>query len=79
MAVTLGDLAAVVGGSVVGGEASLPLAAAATLETATPADITLVDSPDKLHLLAKSAAADACRAARFGSISRARSLASKWA
>ena len=70
MAVTLGDLAAVVGGSVVGGEASLPLAAAATLETATPADITLVDSPDKLHLLAKSAAAAAIVPAGSGRLDR---------
>ena len=69
---TLGDLATLVGGELVGGEATLSIATAATLETATPRDITLVDSADKLHLLAKSAAAAA--------IARARStgLVSKW-
>jgi UDP-3-O-[3-hydroxymyristoyl] glucosamine N-acyltransferase len=70
MAVTLGELAAVVGGSIVAGEASLPIAAAATLETATPQDITLVDSKDKLHLLSKSAAAAAIVPAGSGPLDR---------
>jgi UDP-3-O-[3-hydroxymyristoyl] glucosamine N-acyltransferase len=70
MALTLGELAAVVGGSIVAGEASLPLADAATLETAAPHDITLVDSPDKLHLLAKSVAAAAIVPAGSGPLDR---------
>jgi UDP-3-O-[3-hydroxymyristoyl] glucosamine N-acyltransferase len=70
MPVTLGELATVVGGSLVAGEASLPIAAAATLETATPHDLTLVDSPDKLHLLAKSAAAAAIVPAGSGPLDR---------
>jgi UDP-3-O-[3-hydroxymyristoyl] glucosamine N-acyltransferase len=59
MSITLGDLATLVGGELVGGEATLPIAGAATLETATPLEITLVDALDKLHLLAKSGAAAA--------------------
>ncbi|MFM7136953.1 MAG: UDP-3-O-(3-hydroxymyristoyl)glucosamine N-acyltransferase [Planctomycetota bacterium] len=70
MSITLGELAAVVGGALVAGEASLPIATAATLETATPHDITLVDSPDKLHLLAKSAAAAAIVPAGSGPLDR---------
>lgn len=70
MAVTLGDLATVVGGSIVAGDAGLPLTAAATLETATPRDITLVDALDKLHLLAKSAAAAAIVPAGSGPLDR---------
>jgi UDP-3-O-[3-hydroxymyristoyl] glucosamine N-acyltransferase len=56
MSITLGDLAAAVQGAVVVGDAAMLLAGAATLETAGPNEITLVDSPDKLHLLAKSQA-----------------------
>lgn len=59
MSITLGQLAELLGGSLPGGDATLPIAGAATLETATPRDITLLDSVDKLHLLAKSAAAAA--------------------
>lgn len=70
MAVTLGELATVVGGAIEAGEASLPIAAAATLETATSHDITLVDAPDKLHLLAKSAAAAAIVPAGSGPLDR---------
>jgi UDP-3-O-[3-hydroxymyristoyl] glucosamine N-acyltransferase len=67
---TLGDLATLVGGQLVGGEATLSIATAATLETATPRDITLVDSADKLHLLAKSAAAAAIVPAGSGPLDR---------
>ena len=35
-------------------QTGVDIAAAATLETAGPADITLIDSPDKLHLLANT-------------------------
>lgn len=56
MAITLGELAARVGSTSGGGAADTMLRGAATLESATPTDITLVDSADKLHLLAKSAA-----------------------
>jgi UDP-3-O-[3-hydroxymyristoyl] glucosamine N-acyltransferase len=54
MSITLGDLAAAVAGTLVGGVTTTPLAGAATLETAGADEIALVDSPDKLHLLAKS-------------------------
>jgi UDP-3-O-[3-hydroxymyristoyl] glucosamine N-acyltransferase len=59
MSITLGDLTARIGGLLVGGEASLPIASAATLDTATSHDVTLVDASDKLHLLARSRAAAA--------------------
>ena len=55
MSITLGDLAARVGGKLVG-EAGLSVAGAATLETATAGDVTLVDKAERLHLLAKSQA-----------------------
>jgi UDP-3-O-[3-hydroxymyristoyl] glucosamine N-acyltransferase len=55
MSITLGDLAARVGGRLVG-EAGLSVAGAATLETATAGDVTLVDKAERLHLLAKSQA-----------------------
>ena len=58
MPITLDDIAGHVRGTLVG-NGGLEIAAAATLETAGPADITLIDSPDKLHLLAKSRAAAA--------------------
>jgi UDP-3-O-[3-hydroxymyristoyl] glucosamine N-acyltransferase len=70
MSITLRDLATLVGGTLVGGEAGRPIAAAATLETATPDDVTLVDAPDKLHLLARSAAAAAIVPAASGSLDR---------
>jgi UDP-3-O-[3-hydroxymyristoyl] glucosamine N-acyltransferase len=59
MVITLRDLATFVGGELVGGEPSVPIAGGATLETAQAGDITLIDAPDKLHLLARSDAAAA--------------------
>jgi UDP-3-O-[3-hydroxymyristoyl] glucosamine N-acyltransferase len=59
MVATLGDLAALVGGTLVGGTRATGIATAATLETAGDRDITLVDAADKLHLLARSRAAAA--------------------
>ncbi len=56
MSITLGDLAAAVQGTLVGADATTILAGAATLETAGPDEISLVDSADKIHLLAKSRA-----------------------
>ena len=70
MSLTLGQLAELLGGALLGGEATLQLAGAATLETATPRDVTLVDSADKLHLLAKSAAAAAIVPAGSGPLDR---------
>jgi UDP-3-O-[3-hydroxymyristoyl] glucosamine N-acyltransferase len=70
MSLTLGQLTELVGGTMLSGEASLPIAAAATLETATPHDLTLVDSLDKLHLLTKSAAAAAIVPAGSGPLDR---------
>ncbi|MGI9176534.1 MAG: UDP-3-O-(3-hydroxymyristoyl)glucosamine N-acyltransferase [Pirellulales bacterium] len=58
MSITLEQLASLVGGAIVGGGATPPLVAgAATLETATSTDVTLVDAADKLHLLGRSRAA----------------------
>ncbi len=57
MATTLGDIAALVGGRIVCGNGGLEIVSAATLETASPADVTLLDSCDKVHLLTKSVAA----------------------
>jgi len=59
MPITLGDVAAAIAGTLVGGSATTPLAGAATLETAGPDEIALVDAADKLHLLAKSRCAAA--------------------
>jgi UDP-3-O-[3-hydroxymyristoyl] glucosamine N-acyltransferase len=70
MSITLGDLAARIGGTLVGGDPALALASAATLETATEHDITLVDAADKLHLLAKSRAAAALVPAGTGPVDR---------
>lgn len=56
MPVSLEQLAARLGGTLVGLPPSLTIRGAATLETATETDITLVDSAEKLHLLAKSRA-----------------------
>ena len=56
MSITLGDLAATLAGTLVGGSAAMPLAGAATLDAAEANEITLVDVADKLHLLAKSRA-----------------------
>ena len=57
MAITLEALARHVAGTLVG--SGRPVADAATLETAGPGDITLVDAADKLHQLARSRAAAA--------------------
>ena len=70
MSITLGDLTAAVGGRLVGGAPALAVTAAATLETVSAQGITLVDSPDKLHLLAKSAAAAAIVPAGSGPLDR---------
>ena len=70
MSITLGDLTAAVGGRLVGGAPALAVTAAATLETVSARGITLVDSPDKLHLLAKSAAAAAIVPAGSGPLDR---------
>jgi UDP-3-O-[3-hydroxymyristoyl] glucosamine N-acyltransferase len=56
MPISLEELAGHVQGTVVGAAAGLAISGAATLETAGPADVTLIDSPDKLHLLPKSRA-----------------------
>ncbi len=67
---TLQEIATLVGGEIMRGEASLPIGGAATLETATACDVTLVDSSDKIHLLAKSAAAAAIVPAGSGPLDR---------
>ena len=59
MSITLGELAAAVGGRLLGIDPTVPITAAATLETVAENGVTLVDSPDKLHLLGKSSAAAA--------------------
>jgi len=56
MAITLAKLATAVGGTLIGGEPTQSVHGAATLDSATAGDITLVDAADKLHLLAKSQA-----------------------
>ena len=70
MAITLRDLATLVGGELLGDGGSLPIAGGATLETARSGDITLIDSSDKLHLLAKSNAAAAIVPAGSGALDR---------
>jgi UDP-3-O-[3-hydroxymyristoyl] glucosamine N-acyltransferase len=75
MPITLDDLARSLGAVAVhrgtGGDGgSLPLTGACTLERASPDDITLVDSPDKLHLLAKSRAGAAIVPAGTGPLDR---------
>ena len=55
MPITLGDLAALVGGTLVGdAHAGLTIVDATTLEGAAADHITLVDHADKLHLLGRS-------------------------
>jgi len=56
MTITLEALANHVRGTVVGQADGLAITGASTLETAGPADVTLIDSADKVHLLAKSRA-----------------------
>ncbi len=58
MSITLVDLAARVGGTLVG-DGTTRITGAATLETAGPDDATLIDSAERIHLLAKSRAAAA--------------------
>jgi UDP-3-O-[3-hydroxymyristoyl] glucosamine N-acyltransferase len=70
MATTLGEIAALVGGTVVSGDAGLRIVSAATLETALPTDVTLLDSREKVHLLAKSAAAAVIVPAGSGAVDR---------
>jgi len=70
MPFALRDLATLVGGTLVGGATGLVVDAAATLETATPRDVTLVDAADKLPLLARSAAAAAIVPAGTGPLDR---------
>jgi UDP-3-O-[3-hydroxymyristoyl] glucosamine N-acyltransferase len=70
MSITLGDLAIRVEGTLHGGDPALAIAAAATLETATDRDVTLVDSPEKLHLLARSRAAAVIVPAGSGPLDR---------
>ena len=59
MPITLGELATVVGGRLIGGDPALPISTAATLETVAAGGITLVDSPEKLPALEASPAAAA--------------------
>jgi UDP-3-O-[3-hydroxymyristoyl] glucosamine N-acyltransferase len=58
MQATLAELAALVGGQLVG-DGRLPIVGAATLQDAGPGEITLVDQSDKRRLLATSRAAAA--------------------
>jgi UDP-3-O-[3-hydroxymyristoyl] glucosamine N-acyltransferase len=70
MPITIAELATRVSGTLVGGEPSSPVTGAATLETATPGDVTLVDAPSKLHLLAKSRAGAAIVPSGTGPLDR---------
>ena len=70
MAITLAELATKVGGTLVGGAPTHPVLGAATLDSATAGDITLVDATDKLHLLAKSRAGGAIVPAGTGPLDR---------
>jgi UDP-3-O-[3-hydroxymyristoyl] glucosamine N-acyltransferase len=56
MSISLDALAGHVQGTVVSAAPGLSITGASTLETAGPTDVTLIDSPDKLHLLPKSRA-----------------------
>jgi len=58
MATTLVALAERIKGTLVG-DGAVAVTGAATLETAGPQEVTLVDAPDKLHLLSRSRAAAA--------------------
>ena len=70
MSITLEELAGHVQGTLVGRAAGVAIAGAATLETAGAADVTLIDSADKLHLLAKSRAAAVIVPAGSGPLDR---------
>ena len=65
MSISLEELASLVQGTVVG-SSGLSISGAATLETAGPADVTLIDAADKLHLLAKSRACAAIVRRSYG-------------
>jgi UDP-3-O-[3-hydroxymyristoyl] glucosamine N-acyltransferase len=69
MSISLVDLAVRVGGTVVGDSAAT-LTGAATLETAGPGDVTLVDAAERLHLLATSKAGAAIVPAGSGPLDR---------
>jgi UDP-3-O-[3-hydroxymyristoyl] glucosamine N-acyltransferase len=69
MAITLAALATHVDGAPTG-DTTRQLTGAATLELAGPTEITLVDTSDKLHLLAKSKAAAAIVPAGSGPLDR---------
>lgn len=70
MATTLETLAAHVGGRLLAAGATPPITGAATLELAGPADVTLVDAADKLHLLGKSRAGAAIVPVGVGPLDR---------
>ena len=67
---TLEELAGHVGGCLVGTSGGITIAGVSTVETAGPTDVTLVDSADKLHLLAKSRAAAAIVPRKTGPLDR---------
>jgi len=69
MTTTLANLASILGGTPLG-DPDLVVTGAATLETAGPGEITLVDSSDKMHLLAGSRAAAAVVPAGAGPLDR---------
>ena len=75
MPIPLDDLARALGAAAVhagsaGGDRDLPVSGAATLDRAGPADVTLVDSADKLHLLVKSGAGAAIVPVGTGPVDR---------
>ncbi len=70
MPMTIAELAARVGGMPTGDVPDRSIAGAATLETATASDVTLVDAAAKLHLLAKSRAGAAIVPSGTGPLDR---------
>ena len=69
MSITLGELAVLVGGRLTG-DGGPSLTGAATLETASATDVTLVDKAERLHLLAKSRAGAAIVPEGIGPLDR---------
>jgi len=69
MPITLDELAGLVGGTMQGAATSA-ITGAATVETAGPTDVTLIDAADKLHLLAKSGAGAAIVPRGSGALDR---------
>ena len=69
MSLALADLATLVGGTLVG-DGGRAVSGAATLETAGAGDVTLVDAPERLHLLATSGAGAAIVPAGSGPLDR---------